>query len=165
METQPRQGPRLGEVLVQHNVISLENLGRALEEQQQTGRPLGEIIVQRGYAPPHLVAQALATQYGQMVKTEYGYATGFQAQANLQAPPAAAAAAPTPQAAAAPSDPRDATIAELRRQLVTREAEVERLHDMVGQLRAQCVDAAKVKTRLAEAEAELARLRGTVFVG
>jgi hypothetical protein len=138
-----------------------ENLARALEEQRQTGRPLGEIIVQRGYAPPHLVAQALATQYGQMVKTEYGYATGFQAQANLQAP---AAPAPQPQAAA-PSDPRDATIAELRRQLASREAEVERLHDMIGQLRAQCVDAAKVKTRLAEAEAELARLRGTAFVG
>jgi hypothetical protein len=163
MDSELRQGPRLGEVLVQHNVITLENLTRALEEQQQTGRPLGEIIVQRGYAPPHLVAQALATQYGQMVKTEYGYATGFQAQANLQAP----AAAPAP--AAPPADPRDATLAELRRQLASRDAEIERLQDMIAQLRAQCVDAAKVKTRLVEAEAELARLRGgaaaVTFVG
>jgi hypothetical protein len=31
---------------------------------------------------------------------------------------------------------------------------------MIGQLRAQCVDAAKVKVRAAELEAELQRLRG-----
>ena len=83
-----------------------------------------------------------------MVKTEYGFATGFQARANLTAP-----------AADPDADPRDTTIAELRRTIASRDGEIERLQDMIGQLRAQCVDAAKVKTRLAEAEAELSRLR------
>ena len=144
------QRPLLGEVLVQHGVLTPEQLASALEEQQRTGRPIGEVIVERGYVPGPIVAQALATQFGGLVKSEYGFATGFQT-----------AQAPAPVVPQASGDPRDETIAELRRTLASREAEIERLQDMIGQLRSQCVDAAKAKTRLAEAEAELARLRVT----
>ena len=158
MSDDHRHAPRLGEVLVHHGYMSAAQLTDALGEQQRTGRPLGEIIVERGYAPGPIVAQALATQHGGMVKTEYGYATGFQATVRGGA---AAPAVQAPEQHQQPSsDPRDGQIMELHRLLQTREAEIERLQDMIGQLRAQCVDAAKVKVRAAELEAELQRLRG-----
>ncbi len=153
MSNETRQAPRLGEVLLQHGVVNADQLAVALAEQQQTGRPLGEIIVERGFAPGPIVAQAIATQRGGMVKTEYGYATGFTTVARPAAPP------PTPS-----GDPKDETIAELRRILFSRDAEIERLQDLLAQLRSQCVDAAKAKTRLAEQEAELRRLRAAIAV-
>src|SRR5689334_19831344 len=154
MSNETRQTPKLGEVLLQHGVVNADQLTIALAEQQKTGRPLGEIIVELGYAPGPIVAQALATQRGGMVKTEYGYATGFTSGAQ------AAPAPPKPSS----SDPKDETIAELRRIIVSREAEIERLQDLIGQLRSQCVDAAKAKTRLAEMEAEMRRLRAAIAV-
>ena len=54
-----------------------EQLELALTEQKVTGRPLGEIIVARGFAAAPTVAQALATQHGGLLKTEYGFATGW----------------------------------------------------------------------------------------
>lgn len=154
MSNETRQAPKLGEVLLQHGIVNADQLAVALAEQQKTGRPIGEIIVELGYAPGPIVAQALATQRGGMVKTEYGYATGFTSVA------APAPAPPKPSS----SDPKDETIAELRRTIVSREAEIERLQDLIGQLRSQCVDAAKAKTRLAETEAEMRRLRAAIAV-
>jgi hypothetical protein len=138
----------LGEVLLEHGVVDAEQLAVALEEQQETGRPLGEIIVERGFAPGPIVAQALATQRGGMVKTEYGFATGFQAPGTRQVAPA------QPQ-----GDPRDTTITELKRVIASRDAEIERLQDLISQLRMQCVDAAKNRERLTEVERELRLLR------
>jgi hypothetical protein len=154
MSNETRQTPKLGEVLLQHGIVNADQLAVALAEQQKTGRPIGEIIVELGYAPGPIVAQALATQRGGMVKTEYGYATGFTSVAQ------AAPAPPKPSS----SDPKDETIVELRRIIVSREAEIERLQDLIGQLRSQCVDAAKAKTRLAEMEAEMRRLRAAIAV-
>ena len=154
MSNETRQAPKLGEVLLQHGIVNADQLAVALAEQQKTSRPLGEIIVELGYAPGPIVAQALATQRGGMVKTEYGYATGFTSSAP------AAPAPPKPSS----SDPKDETIAELRRTIVTREAEIERLQDLIAQLRSQCVDAAKAMTRVAEMEAEMRRLRAAIAV-
>jgi hypothetical protein len=75
-------GPRmrsepLGALLASRGHITEEQLELALTEQKATGRPLGEIIVARGFAPPPTVAQALATQHGGLLKTEYGFATGW----------------------------------------------------------------------------------------
>lgn len=70
-------GPRLGDILVSRGIISQEQLEHALAQQQRTGKTLGTVIVEAGMAPGPLVAQALATQRGCMVKTEYGFATGF----------------------------------------------------------------------------------------
>src|SRR5919204_5040581 len=67
----------LGVLLVGNGLLTQEQLSAALAEQQQTGRPLGEIVVARGWVSGPLVAQALATQRGGLTKTEYGYATGF----------------------------------------------------------------------------------------
>jgi hypothetical protein len=92
----------LGELLVQHGAMSPAALEAALEEQRTSGRPLGEIIVARGYAPAPLVAQALATQQGGLTKTEYGYATGW----------------------AEAVDERDREIAELRAWATTAQAQI-----------------------------------------
>jgi hypothetical protein len=119
-------GPRLGELLIQHGVVTPQQLDVALAEQQQTGRPLGEIIVDRGFAPGPMVAQALATQHGGMVKTEYGFATGFQAVVR------AAEAAPA-------GDPRDLEILRLKADLASRDGEIERLRAMVEHLRVTAI--------------------------
>jgi hypothetical protein len=68
---------QLGELLVEHGVLTPDELTLALAEQQRTGRPLGEVVVTLGLAPGPIVGQALATQYGGTVKTEYGFATGW----------------------------------------------------------------------------------------
>src|SRR3984893_8578770 len=67
----------LGALLSSRGHITEEQLELALTEQKAPGRPLGEIIVARGFAPPPTVAQALATQHGGLLKTEYGFATGW----------------------------------------------------------------------------------------
>jgi hypothetical protein len=54
----------LGRLLVDAGFLSQESLSRALTEQAQSGRPLGEIVVQRGWAPPTAVASMLAHQRG-----------------------------------------------------------------------------------------------------
>jgi chromosome segregation ATPase len=82
----------LGALLASRGHITEEQLQLALTEQKATGRPLGEIIVARGFAPPPTVAQALATQHGGLLKTEYGFATGWGGgveadQAPVQAAP------------------------------------------------------------------------------
>jgi hypothetical protein len=73
---QPPQEP-LGTLLVKRGLITAEQLTDALAEQKSTGQPLGAIVVARGFAAPANVAQALATQHGGILKTEYGFATGF----------------------------------------------------------------------------------------
>ena len=67
----------LGVVLVKRGLITDEQLAAALEQQRTSGEPLGAILVARGFVTPALVAQALATQHGTVLKTEYGFATGF----------------------------------------------------------------------------------------
>ena len=93
-------GPRmraepLGALLASRGHITEEQLELALTEQKATGRPLGEIIVARGFAPPPTVAQALATQHGGLLKTEYGFATGWGGGVAPDAGPAPMQAAPT----------------------------------------------------------------------
>src|SRR5436853_1691412 len=95
----------LGALLASRGHITEEQLQLALTEQKATGRPLGEIIVARGFAPGPTVAQALATQHGGLLKTEYGFATGWGGQENSQA------------RVPAPEPPRHDEIATLRASL------------------------------------------------
>jgi hypothetical protein len=110
------QAPRLGDVLIAYGVVTPQQLDVALEEQRQTGRPLGEIIVEKGFAPGPMVAQALATQHGGMVKTEYGFAVGFQA----------------------PARPEEEA---LREAIAVRDQEIARLRGIIERLRAECIAA------------------------
>jgi DNA repair exonuclease SbcCD ATPase subunit len=77
-ETRGTQEP-LGTLLVRRGLITDEQLSDALAAQKTSGVPLGKIVVERGYVRPEAVAQALATQHGGLLKTEYGFATGFGA--------------------------------------------------------------------------------------
>ena len=67
----------LGALLLSRGLITEEQLTAALREQHRSGARLGTILVELGFASPALIAQALATQHGATLKTEYGFATGF----------------------------------------------------------------------------------------
>ncbi len=53
---------RLGELLVQHDLISADELTKALEEQKRTGKKLGRIFVDGGYVTETQISEALARQ-------------------------------------------------------------------------------------------------------
>ncbi len=53
---------RLGEILVQQNLMSAEDLDKSLEEQKRTGRKLGRIIVDRGHVTEKQISEAFARQ-------------------------------------------------------------------------------------------------------
>lgn len=53
---------RLGEILVQQNLITADNLEKSLEEQKRTGRKLGRIFVDQGYLTEIQISEALARQ-------------------------------------------------------------------------------------------------------
>ncbi len=56
--------PRLGDVLLSHNVLLPEQLTGALNLQQESGRQLGAILVDQGLLDPRTLTQALAVQLG-----------------------------------------------------------------------------------------------------
>jgi DNA repair exonuclease SbcCD ATPase subunit len=135
----------LGELLIQHGGMSEEHLRAALEEQHASGRPLGEIVVERGYVPAAMVAQALATQQGRLTKTEYGYATGWE------------------QAI----DERDQAIAELRRwaesantAIAERDAEIQRLGGELAAATAGGEAVEELRAAIESRDAEIDRLAG-----
>ena len=137
----------LGELLIQHGGMRQEHLQAALAEQAATGRPLGEIVVERGYVPAAMVAQALATQQGGLTKTEYGFATGW----------------------AEAIDERDRTIAELRHwaqgavdAIASRDAEIDRLNgelESAGANDELKADIERLSAELASADELLGELR------
>lgn len=146
MSTEAQHHAPLGELLVRHGGMREEHLRAALEEQQATGRPLGEIVVERGYVPAAMVAQALATQQGGLTKSEYGYATGW----------------------AKAVDERDRAIAELRRwaeranaAIASRDAEIARL---TGELAATAgvEEVERLQAEAAGARAQVAALQSEV---
>lgn len=154
-----RQAP-IGELLVQHGGMSEDHLRAALDEQRTTGRPLGEIVVARGYVPAAMVAQALATQHGGLTKTEYGYATGW-AQAVDERDRALAELRRWAESAQAAISARDAEIARLEGQLASIDnQETARLREVLAD-QAQSVAAAnalvdETRARVHVLEAELA---------
>jgi hypothetical protein len=117
-----RGGDRLplGEVLVQHGILTPAQLAAALERQRETGRQLGEIIVGLGFATGPMIAQALATQQGGLTKTEYGFATGWST-----------GSAPAPVAEAAADE-----LTELRRWATEAQAAIEARDVAIAQLQA-----------------------------
>jgi hypothetical protein len=108
--------PRLGEILLERGLLTEEQLAYALGEGQRTGEPIGEVIVRLGYAVPATIAQALATQHGGPMKSEYGYAVGF---APPNATPAAPVAPPPLAPGVGPTPPTDAPAFALRTVPVT----------------------------------------------
>src|SRR5207237_1274695 len=106
----------------------------ALAEQTQTGRRLGEIVVERGYMSGAALANALATQHGGVVRTEYGIATGLPERAN------------EPEAAPDASEPAERTASRSLLHVL------EDWSAMLEELRAKV---ARLETELEAAKAEL----------
>jgi type IV pilus assembly protein PilB len=55
---------RLGELLVENEVLSREDLDAALERQRRDGRPLGEVLVEEELATEEDIARVIAKQNG-----------------------------------------------------------------------------------------------------
>ena len=70
----------LGELLLAKGLISQEELDRGLTEQEETGRLLGAILVERGYVSGPALAIALAEQYGVELDQQQGFGTGLWAE-------------------------------------------------------------------------------------
>src|SRR5215469_10018348 len=71
---------QIGELMTELGLITEEQLATVLEVQQQSKRPLGQIIVELGFASGAAVAHALAMQSGGALKTEYGFALGISSE-------------------------------------------------------------------------------------
>ncbi len=59
-----RRKLRLGDVLINSNAISQQQLDEALEAQKGTGKKLGEVLVEKGYVNEEEIAKALSGQLG-----------------------------------------------------------------------------------------------------
>jgi hypothetical protein len=70
----------LGELLVSKGLVTQDELNHALVEQEETGRLLGAILVDRRYVSGPALAIALAEQFGVELKTERGFGTGLWAE-------------------------------------------------------------------------------------
>ena len=70
----------LGELLLHKGLVTADELDRALTEQEQTGRLLGAILVERGYVSGPALAVALAEQYGVELEQQRGFGTGLWAE-------------------------------------------------------------------------------------
>jgi hypothetical protein len=70
----------LGELLVEKGLVTERELEHALALQKETGRLLGAILVERGYVSGPALAVALAEQYGVELRTERGFGTGLWAE-------------------------------------------------------------------------------------
>ena len=53
---------RIGNLLVQEKVISQEQLSQALEEQKRSGRRLGRVLIEMGFATEEVISEILAKQ-------------------------------------------------------------------------------------------------------
>jgi hypothetical protein len=74
---QPRR--LLGQILIEMRLISEAQLSHALEEQQETGQFLGEILIAHGWIGRTDVGDALRVQRGQLAEPEPGLGGGPQA--------------------------------------------------------------------------------------
>jgi MSHA biogenesis protein MshE len=75
----PPERIRLGDLLIQQNLLSNEQLQLALAEQKRSGRRLGRIFVDSGYVTESGIAQALAHQ----LKADFIDLQNFQPKAEL----------------------------------------------------------------------------------
>ena len=70
----------LGELLVERELLSQEQLEQALVEQAHSGRRLGEIIVANGLVSRERLTQVLLEQCGLDLSTQGGFGSGLRGQ-------------------------------------------------------------------------------------
>jgi hypothetical protein len=105
----------LGRLLIEHGLLTQQQLIEGLLEQDRTGDRLGTVLIRLGFVDGPSVAMALATQHGGPLKTEYGFATGFDpavpTEPQMESPPSPdpAAARPLPSELRLADQPRPTT--------------------------------------------------------
>ena len=145
----------LGRLLVEQGLLTEDELERALEHQESTGRRLGETLVELGFVSHMALSRALAEQYGIEPKAETGFGTGLRAELERRHD----ADRETPIEHGLRIVDTAPTLA-----LVPEPAEPEALDGdnlYLAQLEEQWAKLAAAEERLAEAERELTVLRGT----
>lgn len=70
----------LGRLLVDRELLTADELEHALARQKQTGKRLGETIVECGFLSGPDLASALAAQCGIELTTEQGFGTGLRSE-------------------------------------------------------------------------------------
>jgi hypothetical protein len=68
----------LGELLVEQSWITPADLEQALEEQERTGRKLGQIVVENGFISVEGLTKVLLEQCGIDMSTEEGFGSGLR---------------------------------------------------------------------------------------
>ncbi len=68
----------LGELLVEQSWITPADLEEALEEQERTGRKLGQIVVESGFISVEGLTKVLLEQCGIDMSTEEGFGSGLR---------------------------------------------------------------------------------------
>jgi len=68
----------LGQILIEQDLLSEEELEQALSVQEENGRPLGEILIELGLVSRPTLAKALAEQWGIELDEETGFGTGLR---------------------------------------------------------------------------------------
>ncbi|NLF84282.1 MAG: hypothetical protein GX568_09940 [Candidatus Gastranaerophilales bacterium] len=54
--------PRIGEILIQHKKITLDQLGVALDEQARNNIPIGRILIDKGFISENELVELLSLQ-------------------------------------------------------------------------------------------------------
>ena len=85
MTTGNASRPKLGELLVRSGILAAEELDDALSVHAETGRPLGEILVERRLISPPKLVDMLALQRGWRPLGEVLVAKGLITEADLDA--------------------------------------------------------------------------------
>ena len=150
------QWSQLGELLVEKGVLTDAQLQVALEEQQRSSAPLGEILVQLGFLIGPAVGNALAEQHGGPLRTEYGFALGVPSAQSVQANDRASGARPR---AAEPTPEQDMAIARLTAALNERTQELERARSELGALERHKAERAIAAAELEILQSESVELR------
>jgi chromosome segregation ATPase len=92
----------IGELFVEKNLITKEQLEEALAEQAATGRRLGEILVERNLISSPELTQALMEQLGREVAKEEGFGTGLWSEIRRRNAPVGSTPAPATEEADRP---------------------------------------------------------------
>ena len=142
----------LGELLVERELVTADELEAALEEQSLTGERLGAILVNRRIVAGVLLTKLLAEQAGVKLETQGGFGSGLFARIAHRNGPVPGALGSEPEA----MQPNDASgplalqfqpvqqacdpayeVSALRAELQIERARVEQLEDELERLRAK----------------------------
>src|SRR5438132_7367264 len=122
--------PPLGQVMVDHGLLSEDELEIVLAEQDRNAKPLGELVVALGFASSGAVANALAEQHGAPLRSEFGFGSGLRKGPELRLAPQRVRHPEPPRVRAPGEAAQAAAIAEaaaLRQALAESEGERARL--------------------------------------